>query len=154
MKKRSGITTKKRILDVASRIFSEYGYAWANMRIIAGAANIGVSSLYLYFNNKEYLILMISWMDDFSDKTMGYVKNIHYPSETISAFIKISINYAKKHPALTLLKGREHRFAFGIVMKREFLKRQRDLIEDIIRHGARSGSFLLGKDKMLPERYR
>jgi hypothetical protein len=53
-----------------------------------------------------------------------------------------------------LLKGREHRFAFGIVMKREFLKRQRDLIEDIIRHGARSGSFLLGKDKMLPERYR
>jgi AcrR family transcriptional regulator len=48
MNKRSGVTTKKRILDVASRIVSEYRYAGANMRMIAGAANIGVSSLYLY----------------------------------------------------------------------------------------------------------
>jgi AcrR family transcriptional regulator len=134
--------TKKRILDVASHIFSEYGYAGANMRMIAGSANIGVSSLYLYFNNKEdlYLILMKSWMDDFSDKTMGYVKNIHDPSKAISAFITISINYAKKHPALILLQGQEHGTLF-LEMKREFFRKQRNLIENIIRQGMRSGAF-------------
>ena len=51
MNKRSGVTTKKRILDVASRVFSEYGYTGANMRRIASAANISISGLYLYFKN-------------------------------------------------------------------------------------------------------
>lgn len=143
MNKRSGATTKKRILDVASRVFSEYGYAGANMRMIAGAANIGVSSLYLYFKNKEdlYLTLMKTKMDNFSDKTKRSIKDIADLSETISAFITMSLNYAKKHPAFMLLQRREHRFAFGIEMKKEFFKRQRNLIEDIIRHGMQSGAF-------------
>jgi len=143
MNKRSGVTTKKRILDVASRVFSEYGYAGANMRMIAGAANIGVSSLYLYFKNKEdlYLTLMKTKMDEFSNKTMGAIKDIADPLEAIRAFIAMSLKYAKKHPSPMLLQGREHRFAFGIEMKRDFFKSQRNLIMDIIRHGMKSGAF-------------
>jgi hypothetical protein len=84
---------------------------------------------------------MKSWMDNFSDMTMGYIKNIHSPSEAISAFITMSISYAKKHPALILLQGREHGLAYVLELKREFFKRQRNLIGNIIRQGIQSGVF-------------
>ena len=53
MNKCSGVMTKKRILDVASRIFSDYSYAEANMRMITSAANSSIGYLYLYFKNNE-----------------------------------------------------------------------------------------------------
>jgi len=141
--KRSGVTTKKKILDVASRVFSEYGYTGANMRRIASTANISVSSLYLYFKNKGdlYLTLMKTSMDNFSDKTMGSVKDIADPSEAISALIAVSLNYAKKHRDLSFVLRWEHGVSFGLEMKRRFFKRQRNLIENIIRQGIQSDSF-------------
>jgi len=141
--KRSGEATKKKILDVAGRIFSEYGYAGANMKMIAGAANIAVSSLYLYFKNKEdlYRALMKTGIDDFSDRIMQQVKDIGDPSEAISAFITMSLDYAKKHKDIILIQGWEHDVAFGLEMKRKFFKRQRNLIENIVRQGMQSGVF-------------
>ncbi|MDP1758223.1 MAG: helix-turn-helix domain-containing protein, partial [Thermodesulfovibrionales bacterium] len=75
MNKRSGIKSKKRILEAAMRVFSEYGYAKANMRMIAKASNISIGGLYLYFKNKEdlYLTLMKSKMDEFAGQTMESV---------------------------------------------------------------------------------
>jgi AcrR family transcriptional regulator len=143
MNKRSGIESKKRILDAAMRVFSEHGYAKANMRMIAKAADISIGGLYLYFKNKEdlYLTLMKSKMDDFAGMTMESVSDIADPAEAISAFMVITLNYAKKHKELILLQGRELGFTFGIEMKREFFKKQRSLIEDIIRRGIHSGIF-------------
>jgi len=113
------------------------------MRMIARAANLGVGSLYLYYKNKEdiYLTLMKTRMDEFSDKTTESLKNINDSSEAIRAFITISFNYAKKHKDLILLQGREHGFAFGLDIKRKFFKRQRNLIENIVRQGIQSGVF-------------
>lgn len=143
MNKRSGIESRKRILDAAIRVFSEHGYAKASMRTIAKAADISIGGLYLYFRNKEdlYLTLMKSRMGDFADKTMESVKDINDPAEAVSIFIAMSLNYAKKHRELILVQGREHGFTFGLEMKRKFFRRQRRLIEDIIRNGIKSGQF-------------
>lgn len=143
MNKRSGIESKIRILDAAMRVFSKYGYAKANMRTIAKASNISIGGLYLYFKNKEdlYLTLMKSKMDDFDGKTMESVKDITDPAEAISAFMAMTLNYAKKHKELILLQGRELGFTFGLEMKRKFFKKQRRLVEDIIKQGIRSGIF-------------
>jgi len=141
--KRSGIESKKRILDTAMRVFSEYGYAKANMRMIAGAARISTGGLYLYFKNKEdlYLTLMKSKMDDFAGETMESVTDIANPAEAIMAFITINLNYAKKHKELIIVQGRELGFAFGLEMRKKFFKKQKSLIEDIIRKGMRQGIF-------------
>ncbi len=66
MNKRSGAESKKRILDVAMRVFSEHGYSKASMRIIAKASGISIGGLYIYFKNKEdlYLTLVKSRLDD------------------------------------------------------------------------------------------
>lgn len=143
MNKRSGIKSKKRILEAAMRVFSKYGYAKANMRVIAKAADISIGGLYLYFKNKDelYLTLMKSKMDDFAGKTMESVRDITDPSEAINTFMAMTLNYAKKHKGLILLQGWELGFMFGLEMKRKFFKKQRGIIEDIIRRGIRAGIF-------------
>jgi len=113
------------------------------MRMIARAANLGVGSLYLYFKNKEdiYLTLMKTRMDEFSDKTTATIQEIADPSEALSTFITMSLDYAQKHSAFILLQGREHRFAYGPEIKKKFFKKQRNLIGNIIRQGMQSGVF-------------
>ena len=80
------------------RVFSEYGYAKANMRMIAKDSNISTGGLYLYFKNKEdlYLTLMKSKMDEFAGQTLESVKDVTDPSEAINTFMAMTLNYAKK----------------------------------------------------------
>lgn len=143
MNKRSGINSKKRILDAALKVFSEYGYKGASMRMIASTARISIGGVYLYYKNKEelYLTLIKERLDDLSDKVKTSISGIEDPVKAISTFMVLYIEYAKSHRELILAQGREHGFAFGIDMKREFFKKQRDIIEEIITRGVQSGIF-------------
>ncbi|MDP3049168.1 MAG: TetR/AcrR family transcriptional regulator [Thermodesulfovibrionales bacterium] len=143
MNKRSGIESKKRIIDAALGLFSEYGYSKASMRMIANAASISIGGLYLYFKNKDelYLTLIESRLDELADMTRKSLKDIDDPAEAVSKFISLHLAYAKRHRELILVQGREHGFAFGISVKRKFFKTQRGFIEGIIRKGIRSGVF-------------
>lgn len=143
MNKRSGIESKERILEAAMRVFSEYGYAKASMRMIAKAAGISTGGTYLYFKNKEELCLtlMKSRMKDCANEIMESVNGIDDPANAIRTFIAMSLNYAKKHKELIIVQGREHGFAFNLKMKREFFKKQRSLVENIVRQGIQKGLF-------------
>ena len=143
MNKRSGIESKKRIINAALKLFSEYGYSKASMRMIANAAGISIGGLYLYFKNKDelYLTLIKSRLDELADMTRKSLKDIDDPADAVSKFISLHLAYAKKHRELILVQGREHGFTFGISAKRKFFKTQRGFIEDIIRKGIRSGVF-------------
>ncbi len=144
MNKRSGAESKKRILDVAMRVFSEHGYSKASMRIIAKASGISIGGLYIYFKNKEdlYLTLVKSRLDDLAARSHETLKDIKDPAEAINTFVSMHLNYAKRHRELILIQGREHGFSFGIKMKKRFFRNQRSLIEDIIKKGIRSGAFV------------
>lgn len=48
---------KKKILDVALQLFSEKGIEQTNMTDIAKESNVGVASLYRYFENKNNLVV-------------------------------------------------------------------------------------------------
>ena len=143
MNKRSGIESKKRIINAALKLFSEYGYSKASMRMIANAASISIGGLYLYFKNKDelYLTLIKSRLDELADMMRQSLKDIDDPADAVSKFILLHLAYAKKHRELILVQGREHGFTFGISAKRKFFKTQRGFIEDIIRKGIRSGVF-------------
>lgn len=49
-------STKRRILDVAARLFREQGYAAVSLRSIAKAADMQAGSLYYHFDSKEDLV--------------------------------------------------------------------------------------------------
>ena len=143
MNKRSGTASKERILRQATKIFSEHGYEKSSMRMIAHASNISIGGLYLYFKNKEnlYLTLIKFMMNEYNNKLMKALLEIQDPVEKMRTYIAISLNYAKKHKELLLVKGREFGLSFGKDIKRNFFKSQKELIEEIIERGVTSGVF-------------
>jgi AcrR family transcriptional regulator len=143
MNKRSAEETRQKILAAAKNVFTECGYAQANMRIIASAAGISVGGIYLYFKNKEdlYLTFMQDWMAKLNDRTQEVMLKIDNPLEAITAYIEISIDFATKHKEVIMLQGRELGFSFGIDLKRDFFRERRRRIAEIVRKGIGIGVF-------------
>ena len=140
---RSGPASKERILREATKVFSEHGYEKSSMRMIAKASNISTGGLYLYFKNKDdlYLTLIKFMMDDYTDRLSKALLEVQDSAGQMRTYMAISLDYAKKHKELLLVKGRELRLSFGKDIKREFFKRQKELVEGIIQKGVTSGVF-------------
>jgi len=140
---RSGIETKKKIVEAAGEIFSSKGYAAANMREIAQAAGTSVGGVYLYFKNKEELYK--SLISEKRNSLGGMIETssaqARTAAEALSAFVKLYLDYALKHKEFILLHIREHGFAFGLKEKKRFFRRQVDHLEKIIKKGILSGEF-------------
>lgn len=143
MNKRSGTESKSKIINAAIKVFSEHGYKGASMRIIAKAAGISVGGLYLYFANKEdlYLTIIKEAYGDFSGKVSKALNVAGTSSESINLYISIYINNARKNRELIIIQGREHKFAFGMDIKKKFFKDQKGVIEGILQKGITSGEF-------------
>jgi AcrR family transcriptional regulator len=140
---RSGIETKKKIVDAAGDIFSSRGYAAANMREIARASGTSVGGIYIYFKNKEELYK--SLVSEKRSSLGGMIETSSAQSRTaaeaLSAFVKIYLDYALKHKEFILLHIREHGFVFGLEEKKRFFRRQVGHLEKIIKRGILSGEF-------------
>jgi len=54
------LRTVERILDAATRIFHEQGYAGATTNDIADEANLSIGSLYQYFPNKDAVLVALT----------------------------------------------------------------------------------------------
>lgn len=142
MNKRSAEESKKKILSAALKVFSEYGYRGACMRLIARQAGISVGGVYLYFKNKEDLCLtmMKERMDDLSGELERTI-DLNRPHYAISSYIRVQLDYAKRHKELILTYSKDQGFSFGVDLKRKFAKKQRRLIQKIINKGIESGDF-------------
>jgi AcrR family transcriptional regulator len=143
MNRRSGIESRKRIIDAAMSVFSRHGYAKANIREIAKTAGISVGGVYLYFKNKEelYKSLIDDRMRDMGSKLEIIAGRAESATEALSNFLKLHLENALKHKEFILLHIREHGFSFGIDKKRAFFRQQTKLIENIIIKGIHSGEF-------------
>jgi AcrR family transcriptional regulator len=142
MNRRSAEESKKRILTAALKVFSDHGYRGACMRLIAEQAGISVGGVYLYFKNKEELCLtmMKERMDDLSGELERAI-DIGKPQDAIVSYIKIQLEYAKRHRELILTYSKDQGFSFGVDLKRKFATKQRRLIQSIINNGIKSGDF-------------
>jgi len=143
MNKRSGIESRKRIIDAAMDVFSTKGYAAANIREIAKAAGISIGGVYLYFKNKEELYKSLirenrSSLRSMIEMTSGQARTA---PEALSAFIKVNLDYALKHKEFLLLHFREHGFTFGLEEKKKFFRQQADHLKRIIKKGVLAGEF-------------
>jgi AcrR family transcriptional regulator len=144
MNKRSGIESRKKIVDAARHVFSLRGYSNANIRDIANRAGISVGGVYLYFRNKEelYKNLIGGGMLDMGRKTEKAVKEARSATEALSNFLKLYLEYGTEHKEFILLHIRERGFAFGKdEQRRIFRKKQRELIRKILVRGMRDGEF-------------
>jgi AcrR family transcriptional regulator len=143
MNKRSGIESKQKIMKAAMDVFSRKGYAKANIREIARTAGISVGGVYLYFRNKEelYRSLINERMLDIGSKTETIAGKTQSASEALSHFLGLHVENALKHKEFILLHIREHGFTFGVQEKKNFFRKQRELLERLIQRGIRTGEF-------------
>jgi len=143
MNKRSGIESKQKIIKAAMDVFSRKGYAKANIREIARTAGISVGGVYLYFRNKEelYRSLINERMLDIGSKTETIAGKTQSASEALSHFLSLHVENALKHKEFILLHIREHGFTFGVQEKKNFFRKQRELVERLIQRGIRTGEF-------------
>jgi AcrR family transcriptional regulator len=143
MNRRSREDSKKIILDAALKTFSERGYDDASMRMVAEMAHMSVGSLYLHFKNKDELCLVMMQrnFEGFLINVKSAIGRAGNPVDAMSAYIKTSIEHTDRHKEMILAKTKKQGFTFGIELKRVFFRKQRNLLEEIIREGIKSGYF-------------
>lgn len=144
MNRRSSKQSRQNIIDSASRVFSIHGYAGTTMRMIADDAGISVGGIYLYFKNKEQLCLFLirEKFGEYLSIIETAIESLDNPLDALRVYINMSIEYAKQNREFIITESREQGFTFGIEMKKNFFKRQKTLVMEIIRKGIDRGIFV------------
>ena len=143
MNKRSGHESRKRIIESAVKLFSQSGYNGTTMRMIAKEAGISIGGLYLYFKNKEELSLYLikEKLKEFYNKVLLPLNEIKSPSLALEEYFKRALEFAKENRELIILHAKQHGFTFGIEIKKEFFKKEREILTEIIKRGIESLEF-------------
>lgn len=80
--------TRKNIVDVAEKLFYQYGYKPVSVKEIAAAAGVTTGALYHHFKNKDDLIMAVFQRHDLSfGKLLERFDNSEDPIEDIVVFL-------------------------------------------------------------------
>jgi len=90
---------RNQILDVASLIFSNEGFAKANTDEIAKVANLGKGTIYRYFKNKRELFLSVvdRGLDKLKDAILTEVEKTEDPLKKIENAIRTYLSFFEKN---------------------------------------------------------
>ena len=145
MRKREG-NKEQAILDAAVKVFAQHGYHRAKISSIADQAGVATGSVYLYYKNKEGILLTMFdrlWTE-LTDGLRIIVKRTDIdPSQKLDLVIDKLFDLFIANPALASVFVNEQHHLIkekrGNVAKQydDFL----DLAEDIIREGVRKNKF-------------
>ena len=135
---------RENILDVATQLFSESGYAGTTMREIATAVGVLPGSLYAHIDGKETLLFEIveTGIDRFLAATTA-TADIEEPADRARAAIKAHLAVVAERPERTLVVFHQWRYLTGpnrarIVDKR---KRYEDFFVNLVEEGMKAGVF-------------
>jgi len=144
MNRRSGIESKRKIIEAAIKVFSECGYRAATIRMIAKEAKISPGGVYIYFKNKEdlYLFLVKEKIRELNELTSPVLKDKSHPYSALKEYMRRVMDFARMHKELIMIHSRELGFSFGIDLKREFIKKEKSMLVDLIKEGIKSGEFV------------
>jgi len=86
---------RNKIIEAARDLFDEHGYSKTNMDAIADRANVGVATIYSYFDNKEGVAAALTYKD--ASMLINEVHNIQgdLPQDPVAAVCKILAIYSR-----------------------------------------------------------
>ena len=98
--KTSKVEKRNRIIDAAVLVFSENGYHQARVSEIAKKAGVADGTIYLYFRNKEDLLLCVfeKKMGDLIQELRTSLEDVLDPFEKIRIFANQHFEQIQKHP--------------------------------------------------------
>jgi TetR/AcrR family fatty acid metabolism transcriptional regulator len=132
-----------RIVDAAVQVFAEKGFRGARISDIARAAGVADGTIYLYFRNKEDLLLTI-----FEEKVGEILVRVHRaldgvdePLERIHAFARFHFNELRTHPELAQVLQVELRQSSHFLRdyRPEKLWQYLDVFDGLLRDGQSAG---------------
>lgn len=144
---------RDRIIDAAVSVFAEKGYRAARISDIARGAGVADGTIYLYFRNKEDLLLTI-----FEEKMVGILEGLQAaldgvtdPADRMRAFAHFHFEQMRQHPALAQVFQVELRQSTRFVRKYrpERLWAYLGLFGDIVKQGQAAGVFRADLDPFL-----
>jgi TetR/AcrR family transcriptional regulator, cholesterol catabolism regulator len=135
---------RESILEAATGLFSETGYAGTTIRDIAKVVGVLPGSLYAHIDNKETLLLEIveTGIDRFLDAAKA-VNGDAPPAERMRLAIQAHVAVVAENPQRTLVVFHQWRYLTGPNRSRIVKKRHRyeDIYRAIMTEGVRSGDF-------------
>ncbi len=93
---------RERITEAAIAVFAEKGYRSSRVSDVAQAAGVADGTIYLYFKNKEDLLLSIfeEKMELLLSELHAELANIGCPLEKIRTYVKSHFDLLRTHPEL------------------------------------------------------
>jgi TetR/AcrR family fatty acid metabolism transcriptional regulator len=135
------------ILKAAIEVFGKQGFAKAKMHHIADKAGIGIGTVYLYFKNKETIVLRIFelvWNELLTKISCIRRRSDMASSEKLNALIDAVFDYFAHNPLLALVFVNEQQQVVRATPGASFLQAYENTLlesERIIAEGQQNGSF-------------
>lgn len=135
----------QRIIHAAIKVFSQKGFFHAKVADVAKAADVADGTIYLYFKNKDDLLVSIfeHSIDYFIQTASEELRNVTDPVERLKKFIALHLLSVKKNPNLAQVLQVELRSSskFMKEYKPEKFFEYLRLLENIIVDGQDKGVF-------------
>lgn len=145
MRKKEG-DKERDILEAAVEVFAEKGFHDTKIHTIADRAGIATGTVYLYFGNKENILLRIFEM--FWEELYNTFENINKSDslrsfEKYNALIDSLFDYFSQNPSLALLYINEQNYLMHKKPEEftSFYQKTMNMIESCLREGITMGAF-------------
>uniref|UniRef100_A0A831ZWG7 TetR/AcrR family transcriptional regulator n=1 Tax=Desulfacinum infernum TaxID=35837 RepID=A0A831ZWG7_9BACT len=136
---------RRRILDAAVKVFAEKGFFQARVSDIARLAGVADGTIYLYFKNKDDLLISIfeEKMKEINVKFRDALATEKDPVQRFRRLIAMHLAGFQAYPELAAVLQVELRQSsrFMREYKKVELKNYLDLMGDVVREGQHQGVF-------------
>lgn len=135
----------KQIIDAAVVVIAEHGYHQAQVSKIAKQAGVADGTIYLYFKNKEDILISLfqEKMGSFIEKIEQEIAGISSPLEKLYVLVKKHFESLAQDHHLAVVTQLELRQSNKELRQRinEVLKRYLRIIDEIVKEGIEKGEF-------------
>ncbi|HEY0142746.1 MAG TPA: TetR/AcrR family transcriptional regulator [Thermoanaerobaculia bacterium] len=140
-----GTSKRERILRAAVDVFAEFGYFNAKVSQIAKAAGVADGTIYLYFDNKEDLLVSI-----FRDHTRNYLQsleqqlaNVNHAEERLRIAVRHHLESLGRDRSLAVVSQVElrHSLKFMSLLSQQEVADYLNIIRKIVEYGQEQGAF-------------
>lgn len=152
MAKRTG-DKHEAIVDAAVKVIATYGYHNAKVSQIAKEANVADGTIYLYFKNKEDVLISMfhAKISRFVEDIRAEIEPLERSKEKLRQLVKMHFSFLANDPNMAIVtqielrqSDRDSRKEIGKVVKKYL-----DIIDELIAEGMTKGEFRAGMDVRL-----
>lgn len=145
-----------KIISAAISVFAEQGFYNSTVADVAGRAQVADGTIYLYFKNKDDLLISIfeHSMDIFISAALAEMKGLLSARDQLSKFIELHLKLVEKYPELAQVIQIELRQSSKFMKEyaNEKFFEYLGILEGIIQLGQSKGVFKKNLDPVLMKR--